>query len=403
MKIMAVTGVVRFFSIVLLLASCTDAGRVFHTGGEVSTPTREEILIAASPSVTVPLPATATAQPSFKILPPPNESLYHGVFPGGKSGQEDDLTLNDLATYEEAAGKKAAWVYFSNNWYTSRKFPRETADWIREAGGVPWIRLMLRSDADQDHADPAYSPGKILAGTFDADLRQWADDARAYGGALILEYGVEVNGQWFPWNGLWNGGGAAEAYGDPTLPDGPERFRDAYRRIIDIFRSRGVDNATWVFHVNDSDWPQEDWNRFENYYPGDRYIDWLAFSAYGPQTPLDDTVSPFREEADAVYPRLAALSEGKPIVVAEFGAAARNPRAEQSAWADAALADLLIGRWPQLIGFSWWNESWQNDDNSAHDTSMRLQDNPALAGVFQKRVGDDPKAVSRLVFSQSNP
>ena len=38
-------------------------------------------------------------------------------------------------------------------------------------------------------------------------------------------------------------------YGDPYFPDGPERFRDAYRHIIDLFRKEDVKNITWCFHV----------------------------------------------------------------------------------------------------------------------------------------------------------
>jgi hypothetical protein len=52
-------------------------------------------------------------------------------------------------------------------------------------------------------------------------------------------------------------------------------------------------------------------------------------------------------------------------------------------------------RWPKIIGFSWWNEAWQNDDNPEHDTSMRLQDNPAVADVFHKLVGLNPSILGR--------
>ena len=34
--------------------------------------------------------------------------LYHGVYPGGVTGEEDDLTLQDLRSYEAAVGKPAA-------------------------------------------------------------------------------------------------------------------------------------------------------------------------------------------------------------------------------------------------------------------------------------------------------
>lgn len=336
------------------------------------------------------MPAAPPTPVNANIPLPPAGKLYHGVFPGGLTGEEDDMTVADVQAYENAAGKHVAWVYFSHNWYYGRAFPTKTAMWIRAHGSVPYVRLMLRSDPEQGHADPVYSLSRILSGAFDDDLRAWCAGARNFGTRLIAEYGVEVNGEWFPWNGKWNGAGTKNGYGNPNQFDGPERFRDTYRRIIQTCRDEGANNITWVFHANDGDWPQVNWNRLENYYPGDAYIDWLAISSYGAQTPLDTWWPIFRESMDAVYPRVASLSATKPIIVAEFGVTARNPLGNQSRWARDALLDITSLRWPRLIGFSWWNEWWQNDNNPAHDTNMRVQDNPSLAQVFLNFVGNKP-------------
>lgn len=343
---------------------------------------------------------TATAEPSplpelASIPVPPEGYLYHGVFAGGPSGEEHDLTADDVQSYEEAAGKQVVWVYFSHNWYRGRKFPIETAEWIRERGSIPYIRLMLRSSPEQNRAEPFFTVERIAAGDFDDDLRAWARAARDFVTPLIAEYGVEVNGEWFSWNGVWNGGGTLDGYGDPAQADGPERFRDAYRHIIALSREEGAANITWVFHANHDDWPDEAWNRFEQYYPGDEWIDWIAVSVYGAQRPTTEEWPAFRDGMDAAYPRLAALSPEKPIALVEFGVTSGNPLGDQAEWAEAALSDLTSGRWPRLIGFSWWNESWQNDDDPAHDTHMRVQDNPALAGVFRQWVGDNDNVLSR--------
>ena len=342
-------------------------------------------------------PGTPTIQPT--VMPsdaphtiplPPVGYLYHGVYPGGITGEESDLTLNDLHSYEEAAGKRVVWVYFSHNWYEGRAFPIPTATWIREAGSIPYVRLMLRSSWEQNMAEPVFSLQAILNGEFDADLRNWCAAARDFGTPLLAEYGTEVNGEWFSWNGVWNGAGETAGYGDPSEPDGTERFRDAYRRIIQICRDEGAENITWVFHINASDWPEEDWNAFENYYPGDEWIDWIGISNYGAQTPQDDYWEEFLIEMDAVYPRVDALTPDKPIFIAEFGVTNNNPLGDQAEWARNALTDITSFRWPRLIGFSWWNEWWQNDDDPAHDTTMRLQDNPELEAVFRELVGNNP-------------
>ena len=74
-----------------------------------------------------------------EIQSPPEGKIYHAVYPGheGGTGEEDDITAEDVASYKESVGKSAVWVYFSHNWYRDRKFPVETASWIRDAGGVP--------------------------------------------------------------------------------------------------------------------------------------------------------------------------------------------------------------------------------------------------------------------------
>ena len=83
---------------------------------------------------------------SGQSLPAPAAGrFYHGSYPGGVSGEEDDITVRDVQSYEDIVGQKAGWIYFSNNWYAGRKFPAKTAEWIRAHGAVPYIRLMLRS------------------------------------------------------------------------------------------------------------------------------------------------------------------------------------------------------------------------------------------------------------------
>lgn len=382
----------RIFSLFIFLS-------ILGCSSQTPTPSAPPTFIIESPTKIVPSPTQIPPSPTSiptGIPLPPKGYLYQGVYPGGVTGEEDDITLHDLRSYEQTVGKTAAWLYFSNNWYRSRKFPLETATWIREAGSIPFIRMMLRSSPDQNQAEPTFTLQNIIDGKFDTDLHAWCADARDFGTPILAEYGTEVNGSWFSWNGVWNGAGKLTGYGDPTQPDGPERFKDAYRHIIQICRAENAKNITWVFHVNDSDDPNESWNAFENYYPGDKWIDWIGVSDYGAQTPQDDTWNSFRDGMDAVYPRLTALSPDKPIVLLEFGAPKNNPLGDQALWARDALTNITSFRWPRLIGFSWWNEWWQNDDNPAHDTTMRVQDNPDLAAVFQELVGNNPIVLGRI-------
>ena len=245
----------------------------------------------------------------------------------------------------------------------------------REAGAIPFIRLMLRSSAETDVGESEYTLESILAGTFDDQLKAWGDGCtEPLNTPLIVEWGTEMNGQWFSWNGYWNGQAA-----------GPKLFKDTYRHIVQTI---AADNITWVFHINSDDDPETTWNAFENYYPGDDVVDWLGVSAYTAQSPLDDYWTNFSEQMDLIIPRLNKLAN-KPIMVLEFGATHNNSLGESEVWANEALQAILSNRWPSIKGFSWWNETWQNDENPKNDTNMRVQSNKNLAEVFKKHLNSD--------------
>ena len=316
---------------------------------------------------------------SPRVLPPPSGKLYHGFYWGGVGTDthdptEHDVTPQDVTRYEEAIGTKTAWVYFSNNWFESRKFPREMCSWIRDLGKIPYVRLMLRSDVDQHHSEKRFSVDKIIAGEFDLDLRAWASEAKSFGSPILIEWGTEPNGNWFSWNGKWNGG--------PT--EGPKRYVAAYRHIVDLMRAERADNLTWVWHVNWYDEPERKWNAFENYFPGTDYCDWVALSAYGPTTPLTrDATESFAFKMREAYPRLTKLVPGKPVIIAEFGCDLHNRHVDVVKWTRSALEDLFSNRWPSIVGFCWWNEGWQNDNRKKHDTDMIILHSAELTKVFR--------------------
>ena len=366
-------------------------------------PVASPIVSTAEPTTTKPVVFFPTITPTVvdhlvttPILLPPEDSLYQGVFPGGQTGEEDDITLKDVQNYENAVGKKVTWVYFSNNWYSSRKFPMETATWIHDAGSIPYIRLMLRSASKLDDSEPLYTLQNIIDGKFDKDLQAWCEDARGFGYHLLVEYGTEVNSDSFPWSGVLNGGGVMDGYGDPTVPDGPERFQDAYRHIVQICRDAGAVNITWVFHVDTQNYPDTVWNKIKFYYPGDDWVDWIGVSAYGTYTPTSSYFSTFQPHMDQTYAQIITFAPEKPVIVAEFGSSKNNPFVDQVWWAKDALTVLTSQQYKNLIGFSWWNEAWQNDSNPDHDTTMRVQDNPDLQALFQEMVGNNPMIIGQI-------
>jgi hypothetical protein len=339
-------------------------------------------------SLVVALVCVCNADAAARIGVPPQGKFYQGLYfdepAPGKDPTEHDVTAADVTRFEKALETKTAWVYFSNNWSESRRFPSATCEWIRGLGKVPYIRLMLRSDAEQNRPERTFTLANILAGKFDEDLKSWARGAKAFGSPILIEWGTEPNGEWFSWNGKWNGGGGV----------GPRRYVETYRHIVDLMRGEGADNLTWVWHVNWFDDPESTWNHFENYFPGNNYCDWVALSAYGPLGPhaVDGTES-FRFKVDRAYRRLTKVAAGKPVIIAEFGCDIHHRKVDVRDWAKNALEDLFSERWPEVIGFCWWNESWENDDTKKHDTDMIILHDKELIKVFREELKKHSDAV----------
>jgi hypothetical protein len=61
---------------------------------------------------------------------------------------------------------------------------------INKQGVVPFIRMMPRSNFEEGGPDPIYTMDAFLSGQFDADLEQWARDAKAFEKPLLVEFGT---------------------------------------------------------------------------------------------------------------------------------------------------------------------------------------------------------------------
>jgi hypothetical protein len=318
-------------------------------------------------------------------VPPPGR-YYHGVFPASAPPVPPEAISRDaLDGYVAATGRDVAWVYFDHEWMFSRAFPEATASWIRERGSVPFVRLMLRSQKEPLFVDPVFTLDRVNAGEFDADLAAWADAARRFGTPLVVEYGTEVNGDWNPWSAYYNGG----------LDVAPAKFRQAYRRIVELMRGRGATNVTFALHYNAENWPGTDRRNVPAaYYPGDDVVDWIGISAYGSERSNDDRCPSFRSLVDASLEQIRAVTTAKPLFVFEFGATNNNPRCPAAPWVEAALSDMLGGRWPELRGFAWWQQKVVLDPAVGGTSNFVVQDDPAVAEAFRAALAR-PEVVDR--------
>ena len=322
---------------------------------------------------------------SSKLQIPPDNKIYHAAFPDF-GGTEDLVSTERIINFEKLCQHKIAWAYFSNNWTEEKggiKFPFQEVMTIHQTGKVPFIRMMPRSSFDAGEADSIYSMENFLSGVFDEAIKQWAIDAKHTNIPLLVEFGTEVNGDWFPWNASYNGGSTTKHYGAPGLYDGMERFRDTYRKIIDICRAQGADNITWFYHCDVYNNPEKDWNTKAGYYPGDDYIDWIGLSVYGAQTP-DESWMTFEDVLTENWEEIMSISpKGKPIAILEWGVV-DNDQHQKPEWITNAINCIKQGGkfFPNIKAVSYWHENFDN-------TNLKIDESPESLAAYRASVSDE--------------
>lgn len=322
-------------------------------------------------------------------LAAPIDGIYHSCFPGSKNG-DWDITKDRIEAYDKLAGKKAVWILFSNYWDKGIEFPADKVRIIDDIGRIPYIRMMPVSDRRLANfkrvKDPVYNMQSIIEGKHDTGIKKWAIDAKKFGKPIVVNFGVEVNGPWFPWNGLYNGGKTKDSYGDKDWPDGPERFRDAYRHVIDIFTKESVKNVTWAFHLSWDNPTNEDWNKFKWYYPGDDYIDWIGVSFYGASKP-GNKWKYFSEMIANCYEELASLSKDKPLGIFEMGCSEAIEGIDKPKWIDDAFSTLESGKYDRIKCVCWWNDKWSLKDGT--QINMRIDSSQKTLETYQSHIKKD--------------
>jgi hypothetical protein len=316
--------------------------------------------------------------------------IYLGAFANFSAGarNEDYVTAGRLRRFARLAGRGLAWATFSQHFFRGLAFPGASVATLWRQGAVPVVRLMPWSQQVESRPERTFTLERIAAGALDAPLRAWGEAAAASRIPLVVEFGPEVNGEWFPWNGLYHGAGTPTADG----PAGPAAFRAAYRRVVEAIRAAGARNVEFAFHVEDYSAPEAGWNRASLYYPGDDYVDWVGVSIYGDPPP-----QPFAAALRDAYAQLSEFAPTKPVAILEFGAPQSLGARAKARWIRAALATLAGGRFERVHAASWWDERYR-EGGRTYD--YRINSSPAAlrayrAGVSSPRFTSRPQVLCR--------
>lgn len=345
------------------------------------------ILVAAACAVgtTASRGASVVTPAACGKLLPPVSGVYFGLM-HPQEWQAPNPTR--IALLEDATGVTARFATFTIPWGQRLTFPAGVETMWR-AGFVPMLRLFTfpTYDYGADALPPSTYPGpyamsRVAAGQYDDQIRAFADAARATDIPILFDIDPEMNNA-HPWGGRFDGGGAT-SFGDPAWPDGPEHFRDGYRRFVDIFRQEGATNVTFFFHPDtvygyQSGSYTEPFEQFHWYYPGDDYVDWMALSLYSHPNKPDGSNESFEEKLATFhasdygggYAELAALGS-RPIALGELGFDAMPSESAKAAWVEDAAAVMQSGRYPRIAAINWWADDGTGPYNGDPTTSATL-------------------------------
>jgi beta-mannanase len=338
----------------------------------VATGCREQIAHTAPP------PSASPEAPLHLVIP--KQGAYTGAYMDfGES--EDDVTLEQIEAFEEAVGKHQAIVASSSYW-GEQSFPLHNLEIITRHNAIP---LIYWSPWDKpyvmERGPDRFSLDAIVAGKWDAYIDSWAGKAKAFERPIFVAWGLEMNGNWFPWSGYFYGGGKELS---KDVYAGPELYKKAYRYIVDRVRATGAKNIIWVFHVQNYSYPSGKWNHFEEYYPGDDYVDWLAMSAYGKQFRGEPWVSASDTMVYA-YDNLCGLNPDKPVMLAEWGIGEFPKAGDKAQWITEAFQTMKT-RFPRLKAAVFWSERWENDDGTY--SNLRVTSPPQALEAYRRGVAD---------------
>jgi hypothetical protein len=142
----------------------------------------------------------------------------------------------------------------------------------------------------------------ILDGSYDRLIKRNARQLRRFGRPVLLRWGWEMNGDWYAWSAAKN-------------DDDASGYVKAWCRLREIFADQGADNVSWVWSPNWNNSPDVGWNKMVEYYPGDKYVDWVGVSGYNLH----------REPPQTLFgPIYDAYTDRKPLMITEVGAQDRG-------------------------------------------------------------------------------
>jgi len=265
------------------------------------------LIIVAGSAFALTRPPSVPRRGALPARPVSYVGLYTAGLPASYAG---------VTAFSQATGVSPTLVSYYSGWY--EPFQAGFARTVSRHGAVPLVQI-----------NPTrVSLAAIVAGQYDPYLRSFARAVRAYGQPVILGFGHEMNGPWYPWG----------YHHTPAAV-----FVAAWRHVVTVFRAAGAGNVTWLWTVNTINALGRQIPSPAAWWPGSAYVTWVGIDGY-----FHRRSSQF---ASVFGPTIAAVREltKDPIIISETGA---GPATDQA----AKIASLFAGvRTYDLLGFLWFD------------------------------------------------
>jgi hypothetical protein len=224
--------------------------------------------------------------------------------------------------------------------------PIATHAYASFTGKVPTARMITVTAPGTWASVAAVQPGSALYN----DIVRWADTIKARGGNILFAYQHEPE------------------IVEKTKLGGPAEFKAAYRKVVTIFRQRGVKNVTYTWQM--TAWafraPATDRQYAASWYPGDAYVDVVGADAYNWHT-CGPSLGRWVELSTLTSPVVAfAKAHGKKAALPEF---ASNNSGNRSQWLDNAHAYLKAND-PMIVAAFYFNRGPTNPKNMDCDWAL---------------------------------
>ena len=285
-----------------------------------------------------------TSAPVAHAALPAEQAAYLGVFETGVPPGFAPVTQ-----FAQVAGRQPNLVGYYSGW--PEPFNTSWADMLRSHGATPFVQI-----------DPTDASVAALAnGTYDLYLRSYADSVRAFGHAVVLGFGHEMNAPWYSWG-----------YGHVS----PATFVAAWRHLVTLFHQQGADNVTWLWTLQ-ADEPGKT-GPIESWWPGSQYVTWVGIDGYY-YTPSDTFSSVFGTTITQVR-----RFTNKPVLLSE---AAVAPAAGQF----VKIQDLFRGMTrDRTLGVVWFDVDQHGPSNGGPSRQdWRIEDSRYAKGAFKLGVEEN--------------